>query len=217
MSRMVAIASIDKQCGAVVLYRIALSDGSSRLVHSGTVRRLKLRPGLELAPEALAAAVAASEGTEARESALRSLSARGRTAAELRGLLQRKGFEGPVLEAALEWLAGKGLLEEQQLLEDTAEALLQRKGLRHARQVMLRRGFTKEETERVLKEKAGEQDHFEGALAQARRRQEDLQRRHPKDWAPRLGAWLYGRGYEGELVRRVLRALKAPGEDFDPE
>lgn len=217
MSPMLTIESIEKQCGAVVLYRIALSDGSSRLVHSGTVRRLKLKPGPVPAPETLEGAIAASEETEARESALRSLSARGRTAAELRGLLQGKGFGAPVLDHTLTWLAEKGLLEEGQLLEDTAEALLQRKGLRHARQVMLRRGFTKEETERVLKAKAGEREHFEGALTQARRRQEDLQRRYPKDWAPRLGAWLYSRGYEGDLVRQVLKALKAPGEEFDAE
>lgn len=205
------VETIEKTCGAVVLYRIVLSDGSDTTVHSGTVRRLGLKPGTAVA-EAFGQAVMESETVEARESALRSLTARGRTAAELTRLLTQKGFDRPVVKRVTDWLAEKGLIEEAQLLEDTAEALLARKGVRSARQTLLLRGFSKEETERVLREKAGDDAHYEGALAQARRKYPELRRRYPSDWAPRLGAWLYGRGYEGQLVRRVLQALKAPAD-----
>lgn len=204
------IVSIEKSVSGAVLYRLALEDGAGYTVHSGTLKRLGLKNGLEVDVKALAGDIDRSESAEAREFALRSLAGRGRTASELKGILLRKGFDGRHAAVAVAWVQQNGLIDEDLLLEDTAEALMQRKGIHQVRQILQQRGFSKTDSDRILKEKADDPEIYERVLRQTQKKRQELEARYPDQWRDRLGAWLYRKGHDGELIRRVLRALKVP-------
>ncbi len=210
------IVSIEKSISGAVIYRITLEDGGGHSVHSGTLKRLGLKTGIVVDVKALVGEIDRSESAEAREFAMRSLASRGRTASELKGILIRKGFDGRHAAAAVAWSQQNGLIDEDMLLEDTAEALLQRKGIYQVRQILQQRGFSKSDAERVLKEKAGEPEIYEQILKQAQRKKQQLEERYPDQWGRRLGSWMYGKGHDGELIRRVMKALKA-SESFEEE
>ncbi len=199
----------------VVRYRIILDSGRTWLIHSGTLKRLGLREGTFLDEEEFEKNVLQSEAAEAREFALRSLAARGRTVLELTGILTRKGFTAAQAAQTVSWVQEKGLIEEELLLEDTAESLMQRKGVHQVRQILSQRGFSKADTERILKEKAAEPEHYERVLTLSRKKMRELQDRYPQEWSRRLGAWLYGKGHDQALIRRVLSVLKVPEQPFD--
>lgn len=200
---------------AVVRYRVTLDSGRIWLVHSGTLKRLGLRVGMIFDEQAYETEINLSEATEAREFALRSLAGRGRTAAELTGILIRKGFTKEQAARTLAWIQEKGLMEEEILLEDTIESLMKHKGVHQIRQILSRRGFSKEEAEQVLKEKSNDPEIFERVLLLSRKKMKELQNRYPDQYSRRLGAWLYGKGHDSDLIRRVLTALKIP--DFHDE
>lgn len=207
---MTVIQDIQPVRESVVRYRISLDTGQEHLVHSGTVRRLGLKVGMLWEHRQLEEELIRSEAAEAREFALRSLAARGRTASELTAILTRKGFSPREAAVTVAWVREKGLIEEQQLLEDTVESLLQRKGVHQVRQILKQRGFSPGEAERLLKEQAEDPEHFERVLILARKKMKELQTRYPEGWAARLGNWLYGKGHDRTLIRRVLDALKVP-------
>lgn len=199
----------------VVRYRITLDSGRVWMVHSGTLKRLGLKNGMFLDEEVYDNEVTQSEASEAREFALRSLTARGRTAAELTGILTRKGFAPEIAARTVLWVNEKGLIEEDVLLEDTVELLMKRKGVHQVRQILGQRGFSKTEADRVLKEKAREPEHYEQVLAIAGKKKRELETRYPQEWSRRLAAWLYGKGHDGDMIKRVLTVLKVPDQTFE--
>lgn len=204
------IVSIEKSISGAVIYRITLEDGGSHSVHSGTLKRLGLKIGIVVDAKALVGDIDRSESAEAREFAMRSLASRGRTASELKGILLRKGFDGRHAAIAVAWIQQNGLIDEDILLEDTVEGLLQRKGIHHVRQILKQRGFSKEESERVLMEKSNDPEIYVRLLQQAEKKRLELETRYPDQWVSRLATWLYGRGHDGDLIRRVMKALKVP-------
>jgi regulatory protein len=175
------------------------------MVHSGTLKRLGIRVGAVLDVSALKA----SEAAEAREFALRSLASRGRTAAELAGILRRKGFTAEEAEETLNWVRQQGLIDEEQLLEDTVESLLRRKGTHQIRRILAERGFSASAADRAIKAHGSDPEHFRRVVAQSRKKMAELQQRYPEQWGQRLGAWLYGRGHDSDLIRKVLAELKS--------
>lgn len=212
---MTEIQDIEQIRSGVVRYRITLESGTVWVVHSGTLKRLGLYAGMLLDEQQYNEEIRQAEATEAREFALRSLAGRGRTEAELTGILIRKGFTAGIAEQTVAWIQDKGLIEEDVLLEDTVESLMKRKGINQVRQILNQRGFSKAEAERVLKEKNREPEHYEQVLKLASKKMTELQARYPAQWAQRLGAWLYGKGHDGDMIRRILTALKHPDSPED--
>lgn len=210
---MTRIEEIETLRSGVVLYRILLESGKVWTVHSGSIKRLGLRTGMVVDEDMYEAEIEASEAAEGREFALRSLTSRGRTASELTRTLIQKGFSHKTAEQTLAWVQEKGLIEEEILLEDTVESLMKRKGINQVRQILSQRGFSKTEAERVLREKNREPEHYAQVLALSRKKMKELQSRYPGQWYQRLGAWLYSKGHDSDLIRRVLNALKHPDDD----
>lgn len=210
---MTRIIEIEAQRGGVVLYRVLLESGKVWTVHSGSLKRLGLRAGMLLDEDVYEAEVLAAEAAECREFALRSLTSRGRTAAELTRILTGKGFSRETAAQTLAWVEEKGLIEEEILLEDTVEALMKRKGINQVRQILSQRGFSKAEAERVLREHNKDPEHYAQVLAQAQKKMTELRGRYPDQWYQRLGAWLYAKGHDSDLIRKVLSALRHPHEE----
>lgn len=212
---MTQVQEIEAVRGMVKLYRVTLESGTVWMIHSGTLKRLGLYAGMLVDEDVYAGEIQLAEAAEGREFALRSLTSRGRTAEELTGILIRKGFSEGVAAQTIAWVQEKGLIEEDILLEDTVESLMKRKGINQVRQILNQRGFSKAEAERVLKEKNKDPEHYEQVLNLSRKKMKELQTRYPQQWAQRLGSWLYSKGHDGDLIRRVLTALKHPDSPED--
>lgn len=203
------VEAIEKIQAGMVLYRIRLENEETFTVHSGTLKRLGIKTGVVISCLTFPAEVKASEIAEGREATLRTLAFRGRTTQELTRILESKGFESHVVAEAVAWASGNGLLEEAQLLEDSAEALMRKKGVRSVRRQLLDRGFSREAVEHTLKEIEITDEHYENLLKKACKKKSQLEDRYPKDWSQRLGAWLFAQGHNMDTIKKVLRDVKS--------
>jgi regulatory protein len=138
--------------------------------------------------------------------ALRLLTVRARSRAEVEARLRRKGFDAGTVDAALERLERAGLLDDKAFAADLA-ALRSERGVASAlvRRELRARGIDPETAGRVAANPPGDEEAERcRALADA------WVRRHgglaPEVAARRLAGHLARRGYSASLVARTVRA-----------
>lgn len=145
----------------------------------------------------------------AREAALRLLEHTRRTRSDLAGRLKDRGYTPAVIEEVLDRLAGVGLVDDAEYARAWLAGRWGRRpaGWRRLEMDLRRRGISAEDimTARArLEEEQGETDETGAArrvVAQAERRYRGLE---PGVRRQRLYALLARRGFEGDLIRRVL-------------
>ena len=143
------------------------------------------------------------EDRRAVELALRAVSARERTVAELRAYLERKRVEPAAIDAAVAELAGAGLVDDaryaRQFTEDKQQ--LQRWGSERIARELQKRGVAPQLVEAALASTA-RSDELEAAMGLVRERYGA-----PSDDGERERAWrlLVRRGYEPELAYEAVR------------
>ena len=147
----------------------------------------------------------ALEDRRAVELALRAVSARDRTVAELRTYLERKRVEPAAIDRAVAELTGAGLLDDERyarrFTEDKQE--LQRWGLERIARELQKRGIPPELVENALASTA-RSDELAAATSLLRERYGPLRDDSERDRAWRL---LVRRGYEPELAYEAVREL----------
>ncbi|MCM2280040.1 MAG: RecX family transcriptional regulator [Oligoflexia bacterium] len=156
----------------------------------------------------------AVEKPKARELALRRLSLREHSAAELRTYLRRKGFAEGEADEAISELVTKGLIDDRRFARAFARAQVMRgKGPRQILAGLRAKGVRIElaEVSRIYSE-VSEVDELQAA-------RQLLERRYPKaaqDFKERRRAFqaLLRRGFSAEVARQCLRFSGASG---DPE
>lgn len=147
----------------------------------------------------------------ARGIALRALGRRAASRQELDRTLERRDVDPEVREAVLERLAAEGLVDDEQLAQDLAERLRERKhlGERGIAAELRRRGLDPDDVER--EESDAELQRAITAAAERRRRMGSLD----DDVAERrLSAWLQRRGFSGTTVRAAIERTRAKGPRF---
>ncbi len=152
----------------------------------------------------------------ARETCLRLLARRARSAAELEQRLRRAGFEQNTIETVLADLERVNLVNDEEFARLwVADRMSSGRSGRHKLRAELRRKGVAEETIRTsVDEAVSDEMELEQALDLARRRLHG----QPVD-AParlRLRRLLLGRGYGFGTVESVMRRLSS-GEDPDPD
>jgi regulatory protein len=146
--------------------------------------------------------------TPVKERALRLLSVRSRSKAELRQRLLRADYEPEQVEAALADLEAVGLIDDEAFAREVAE-YQRRKGMgRRAGMNALRvKGVGRELAERIAEE-ANPEDEAERAMEVASKRLTRLHGLDPETRRRRLVDYLMRRGYDPEIARSAcLRAL----------
>lgn len=161
---------------------------------------------------AQAAPSAAEQRTAAWDAALRLLSHRERSAAELRSRLRQKGFPDPVVEGVLERLAEVGLQDDRRFADRYAqEAAARGLAARRVQGELRRKGVDAETAAGATA--ARPEDEEARAREAAARRAARLRGLPAPAVARRLEGFLARRGFEPELSRRLARELAGPASD----
>ena len=202
---------------------VVLEDGRRFRVDTEEVARLGLEPGLILAPPMLGLLQTRDGYRRAREAALRLLSARPRSTAEVRARLHRAGVSPDSASAAITDLVRDGYLDD---LEFARAWVRSRVSIKTCGSLLLRselreKGVAPSLIEQAIREADGEED---AAVAEERRARELAERRLRAytrlAWdvrIRRLAGMLQRRGFTASTIARVLRAVQrsSRGETSD--
>jgi regulatory protein len=151
----------------------------------------------------------------ARETALRMLAVRQRTAAELRQRLARKDYPADIAERCVTDLIERGLVDDGEFAASFARdrVRLRPKGKRRIVQELRARGVSAGDAESAV----------DDALESEGTSEVELARRAATKWSPRSGedprrararlyAYLGRRGFSGEAIRAAVAARDEAGE-----
>lgn len=175
-----------------------------------TVVKNRLKKGMPVTADSLAAMQLESEKQTAFDKALRHISASMKTEREIRDFLRRKGYLDEVIDDVVGRMKGYGFLDDEAYAQAYAESAGKRKGGRLIAMELRRKGIGEEAVGAALE---GLGDGRESA----RRTLEKYLRGKERDEKifRRAYAYLIGKGYDGETVRAVL--LEVLKEDGDPD
>lgn len=146
-----------------------------------------------------------SEQSRAKSAALRFLSARPRTAAEVQGRLAKAGFAAEVVEDVVSWLQGLGYLDDEAFARGWVESRVRLKpmGALRLAQELRQKGVCRETVAQTLAGVTREQE-VEWAFAVAAERLRRM-KNVPKEVARRrLYGLLERRGFRPDVIREVV-------------
>jgi regulatory protein len=152
-----------------------------------------------------------SAGRAAQAAALRILSAREHTVAELARKLNRRGFAEDVVGTVLDECLRLGYLDDRRWTEQTIDRL-KRKGCgsRRIRVELAQRGVAGADAEARLREALGSGEELAVALATARRKWKTLQAEDdPRKRVQRLQRFLHARGFPESVIYAVTADVAA--------
>ena len=189
------------------------------IVSLETIAHLHLEIGSDLEPhvrqlEEEAAALATYDR------AVRMLAARGRSRAELRRLLIRKGESAARVDAAIERLAALGLLDDRSFARSFVRSRVAGPGLgrRRLSQELARRGVERRLAEEAIDEVMQEEGVEPAALLErvARRKLRSLTTLDAVVQRRRLYAHLARRGYDADEIRVTIELVLGEGAEEQP-
>ena len=188
---------------------VTLDDGGEIRSTPGAVTELRLYVGRELDEEALESLRTQSRRALAREKALELVSQRQMSRRELGKKLREKGFDGDCADYCVQWVAERGLLDE----EGYAAAIVRHYSAKgygegRLRQELQRRGIPRETAEAALEARPRDTDKLDRLIAARLKDPDD------RDEVRRLSASLFRRGFSGEEIRSALARCSAA---FDEE
>lgn len=170
-----------------------------------------MRAGREMTRDLLRETVDAVGRTAVLDKALDLLAVRGRSSRDLRIRLRRAGATDPAITWSLERLASQGLVDDAVYARQVARSRVLGGGVSRRKVVteLRRRGIAAEMAEEAIESTLAEVDLDEhgAALEAARKRVRALQSLDPATRRQRLYAFLARRGYESDVVRRVMREV----------
>ena len=141
--------------------------------------------------------------------ALRFLKIRPRSIAELREKLKARGFPAEDIEATINDLIASRLLDDRAFTKSWINYRLARPfGFRRIIQELKAKGVDKETIEQAVAEIKVSYDPQNTALELAQRRWQRLPAIDPVKKKKRISGFLLRRGYETDLVMRILKKLK---------
>jgi regulatory protein len=199
---------------------VVTTDGKPYVTVSlDIIDRLKLRVGASLADSEAAALEGAAAALQTYDRALNLLAFQARSARDLRRRLVQKGEPAEQVDAAIERLVAQGFVDDAQFARQLARSKVASQGAskRRLQQEMFKRGVAREVADEAIAEVWEDEQVDEGALVEevARKKLRTLLKLDADSRRRRLYAFLARRGYEGEAIRRAMRAVldRAEAED----
>ena len=178
-------------------------------ISEGDVLELGLRRGVELTPQQEKEVLRRSKIFDARLAALRLLSYRPRSRAELVRRLKTKGFAREIIDQVIEQLERLGYVDDAAYARSLAQNLAEsgRFGPRAIRAKLRQRGLPADVVREAMEEAVEEMDEYEAARQLAERRLQRLRGIDPFKQKQRLYSFLMRRGFSPEIVRDVLESV----------
>jgi regulatory protein len=198
---------------------VVLADGRRLRVDVEQVARHTLEPGRSVDARVVARLEARDVYVRARERALRLLTIRPRSAAEIRERLQRDRVPEATIRAVVADLVQDQLVDDLTFARSwiTRRMAARPYGARRVRWELHQKGVPPAIIDRVLKESVGNdigvaETEERSAFALVRGRLRGYRGLAPARQARRIAALLERRGYAAGTIVRVLRALGRGGE-----
>ncbi len=155
-------------------------------------------------------ALKGNESQKAREAAFRLLAVRARSTAELEQRLKLKGFLPEIISATLAGLTAKGYLDDGQFARQLIREKFENSGWGPARlrPELARKGIDKGLAEELVGGFFKDRDLAAEVLPLARKRWRAWSGRPAEVRRRRLTGFLQRRGYDWEVISRVLEQLE---------
>ncbi|NEM89878.1 regulatory protein RecX [Galbitalea soli] len=190
-----------------------LRDRIREVESSPTPRASRSRLGTDVAEEELPESVG-ERSARVHTIALRALTRRSLSIAEMRSLLATREIDEVDREIEVDALVRVGLLDDDDLASTLVRSLRERKGLGRAAIVaeLKRRKIDPDSITAALDDVSEEGDEFERALEVALKRAGQLRSLDPETAKRRLSGYLMRKGYSGSVMSRAVgEALGAGG------
>lgn len=183
------------------------------------IDRLRLRVGASLGDADAAALERAAAALQTYDRALNLLAFQPRSARDLKRRLVQKGEPAEQVDGAIERLVAQGFVDDAQFARQLARSKVASQGAskRRLQQEMFKRGVAREVGDEAIAEVWEEEQVDEGALVEevARKKLRTLLKLDADARRRRLYAFLARRGYDGEVIRRAMRAVLDGAEAED--
>ncbi len=169
-----------------------------------------LRKGQHLSVPQQEAMLADDARFQARSVALGYLSHRARTRAEVQRRLAQAGTPDTIAEETLDWLTGRGYLDDAAYARQYAESRMRGSGYgpQRIKHELARRGVARSEVEAALLETVGDAEVRQAAQEQAEARWKTLAREpDPYKRRRKLSDFLARRGYSYDVISEVIEKL----------
>ena len=192
-------------------YVVAVDGRPAHTVSLDIIDQLKLCVGGAVDAAGEAALEGAAAALQTYDRALNLLAFQARSARDLRRKLVQKGEPAEHVDRAIERLTAQGLLDDAQFARQLARSKVASQGAsrRRLQQEMFKRGVAREVADEAIAEVYEDEQVDEGVLVEevARKKVRSLAKLDPEARRRRLYAFLARRGYEGEAIRRAMRAV----------
>jgi regulatory protein len=189
-------------------YRVAINGVEIGDVTIDFVADAGIREGTTIARLVAVEVMAATQRTAVLDKALDLLAVRARSSRDLGIRLRRAGAQGPDISWAVERLVAQGFVDDAAYARGVARAKALAGGVsrRKVITVLRQKGVAPDVAVAAIDETLSEVDHdeYSAALAAAEKRMRALGSLEPLKRRQRLYAFLARRGYESDVVRRVL-------------
>ncbi len=168
-----------------------------------TIAQFGLKEGKRVDSQFLEQVVLEEQFRLCRDYAFLLLSYKARTEKELRERLEKKGYSPEVIARVFERLKELGLVDDEKLAQDYVEDRIKvgHKGRWRVRQELLKRGLSRQQIERALKQAPDETEAarmvLEHFLPRYKRLDQETRKR-------RLYGLLARRGFSAETIARVM-------------
>lgn len=181
---------------------LILENGEELPSTLGVVTELRLFAGKDLDEEDLKLLRDKTALAKARDHALLLLSQRMHSQKELRDKLIRKGETAEAAEAAIDWLADHGYLDDESFAKSVVRHYSQKGyGAQRIRSELSRRGISREHWDGALEELAEPDGQIDIFL------QKRLKDRNDRKEVQKLSAALLRRGYSWEEIRAAFQRI----------
>lgn len=175
------------------------------------IDQLKLRVGGAIDAAEAAALERAGAALHTYDRALDMLAFQARSVRDLRRRLVEKGEPAEQVDGAIERLTAQGFVDDAQFARQLARSKVASHGAskRRLQQEMFKRGVAREVADEAIAEVYEEEQVDEAVLVEevARKKVRSLAKLDREARRRRLYAFLARRGYEGDAIRRAMRAV----------
>jgi regulatory protein len=210
------VASLRSLSATGARFELRVGEGTAT-VSAAMIADFQLKPGRVITPAAAEEIGGAAQRLRVFDKAVALLAVRARSARDLRLALLRRGAPAPDADKAVADLLDLGLLDDVGYARALAHGRASGTGMsrRRVTQVLARKGVEGKVADAAAREAFEGVDETEAATRLAERRMRSLARLDPATRKRRLHAYLARRGYDGDVIRRVLALVLAAVRDAD--
>ena len=199
-----------KRKGKSELYYIYTDDELYGFLQAEFIVKHKLKTGLEIDRQELDKIKVQSDRLSCAAKALNYVSKMIKSEFQVRQYLKKSGFMDEAIDEAIEKLKSYGYINDEQVAIFVVQSLEKRKGKNFIRQDLLQKGIKKEQIERLLDNLSGQD---ETCLEVAKKWLKTRVLPLSQNDKAKLYRFLVGKGFEFDMVRRVLSKIEIGGED----